>query len=103
MLAHTMRRWLLFWFALALGVFALLASVPQHIFFATGANSYQRFGWPGGWLTRNEYKTYVSHGGPLEVSEHSVHWYVSDWKCFTCGALVAVTLPGLLLAGVRGG
>ncbi len=98
-----MRRWLLLWFALSLGVFTLFASVPQHIYFATGANSYNRFGWPRGWLTRNEYKTYVSDGGPYQVSEYRVHWYVSDWTRFACGALVAVTLPGVLLVGVRFG
>ena len=99
-----MKHVLPVWIILSLAVFAVLTSVRQSIYLGTGANSYEQFGWPGGWLTKNEYKTYVSHGtAPPQVDEHRVRWYVSDWSRFAGGALIAVMVPGLVLLAVRFG
>ena len=97
-MAHTMKPFFLIWVALSLAVFAVLASVPKNIYAATGANSYTRSGWPGGWLSRDEYKTYVSRGaGPPQVDEYRVRSYISDWTSFACAVSVSITLPGFVL------
>jgi hypothetical protein len=99
-----MKPFFLIWTALSLAVFAVLASVPQHIYAATGANSYTRSGWPGGWLSRYEYKTYVSRGaGPPQVDECRVHYQISDRAFLACAVSVSITLPGFVLLAVKYG
>jgi len=47
--------------------------------------------------------TYVfESGAPLRV-EYNVRWYVLDWMSFACAALIAIALPGSVLAAVRFG
>jgi hypothetical protein len=99
-----MKRVIAIWIALSLGVLAALTCVRQPFHLGTGANSYEQFGWPGGWLTRNEYKTYVSYGAAgLQVDEHRVRWHVSDWRLFACGAFIATTISGFMIVGIRYG
>ena len=99
-----MKGLFLIWVVLSLMAFGVLASVPQHSYLGTGANSYTRSGWPGGWLIRNEYKTYVINGaGPTQVAEYRVHSYVSDWTSLTCAVFVSVALPSLVLLPVMYG
>jgi hypothetical protein len=59
-------------------ILGLFAFVDYPIYMSTGANSYHSYGWPNGWLTRNEFKTYVGKGdGPPHIDQHWVRWYIS--------------------------
>jgi hypothetical protein len=95
-----MTRFLLIWVVFSLAVLGGLAGFQgPHQFGAT----FENFGWPGGWLMKVKDPTYViDSGSPMRV-EYKARWYVLDWRSFACAALIAIALPGSVLAAVRFG
>ena len=91
------------WVIGSLAVFAGLASIHYPIRMSTGANTWDSHGWPGGWLTRNELKTWVDHGDGrgMNADIHKVRWHVSSWGALTLALLVSCAAPGSVIVPMR--
>ncbi|HOC57192.1 MAG TPA: hypothetical protein PKI20_16355 [Verrucomicrobiota bacterium] len=98
-----MKPVLLIWVVFSVAVFAGLASLRGPIRSGTGPWGIESFGWPGGWLLKQKTPTFVFDGAAPTRVEQNVRWYVLDWMSFACAALIAVALPGSVLAAVRFG
>ena len=71
--------------------------------FDAGVVAFENFGWPGGWLMKRTCPTYVIDSAAPRRVEYTVDWYVLDWMSFSRATLIAIALPGCVLAAVRFG
>jgi hypothetical protein len=90
------------WTVLSLAVLALLTAVHYPLYMSAGASTSDRHGWPGGWLTREEYQTWVDSGDGrgLHVDVHKVHWYISSVGSMTTAIVVATVAPATIMLPV---
>jgi hypothetical protein len=98
----TMLKSMTIWTVLSLAVLALLTAVHYPLYMSTGASTSDQHGWPGGWLTREEYQTWVDSrdGRGLHVDVHKVHWYISSVGSMTTALVVAAEVPGTVMLPV---
>jgi hypothetical protein len=95
----TMLKPMTIWTVLSLAVLTLLTAVHYPLYMSTGASTSDRHGWPGGWLTREEYQTWVDSGdgGGLHVDVHKVHWYISSVGSMATALVVAAVAPATIM------
>ncbi|MDA3872713.1 MAG: hypothetical protein PF795_01995 [Kiritimatiellae bacterium] len=87
------------WLAATLILFGVFATRGTYGLFGTGANSWSIYGWPGGWLSRNQYQTFsTNEDGEMIQTEYWVKWYVSDWAMLSVSVVTSVAVPALFLS-----
>ena len=81
------------WLVLSLGVFGLLTT-PRYTYSEhPGGFVARTYGWPGGWLTCNRYKS----GKTNPPGQYRLDTYVSDRSSYMAAWGVAVVAPGFIL------
>ena len=90
------------WAMLSMAVLAALTAVHYPTLMSTGANTWDSHGWPGGWLTRNEYKTWVDYddGHGMHVDLHNARWYISSMGSLIVALFASAAAPAIVLLPV---
>ena len=90
------------WLTMSMVMLSLLTTIHYPSFLATGANTWDSHGWPGGWLTRNEYKTWVNYGdgNGTHVDAHKVRWFISSWGSLLVAILASIAAPAAIMVPI---
>ena len=85
------------WWALSFGVFVLLASHRNTYSPKSNVFIARTYGWPGGWLTCNRYKS----GKTSPPGQWRLDTYITDWKSCSVAVAVSLAAPGLIMLPLR--
>ena len=92
-----MKKIITTWILTSIISFGFFATYTNYGVFGTGANSWSHYGWPSGWLTRNQFQTFAVHpDGEMEQTEYWVKWYVRNWWALAGSIGISITSPAII-------